>query len=176
MSQRYFGRPLAGTDPPDLARALFTVFATAAAVLIAGEIRPSAVDALTPRQVAAVLAAPAVTALLFGSHDGWKLLRQPRRAEAAGSVTPPEAAPPPRRSLGDSAVGALALGMFFTGVSALGGAAICVGVAAVIVGKECGSVLAAQFVRRYEQRRGRRYYRTVGEPEKVVWLGASGLE
>jgi hypothetical protein len=32
------------------------------------------------------------------------------------------------------------------------------------------------FVRRLERRQGRRYYRTIGEPEKVVWLGAPGLD
>jgi len=30
--------------------------------------------------------------------------------------------------------------------------------------------------RRLERRQGRRYYRTVGEPEKVVWLAAPGLD
>jgi hypothetical protein len=177
MSQRHFGRPLARERPPDLALAVMVAAATVAAVLIAHAIRPDGVDALTARQIAAVLAAPAVTALLFGGFDGWKLLRQVRRAEAAGSVTPPEAAPAQkRRSAADSAGVALAVGVCFTGVSALGGAALCIGVAAIIVGRECGSALVTLLMRRYERRLGRRYFKTVGEPEKVVWLGASGLE
>ena len=39
-----------------------------------------------------------------------------------------------------------------------------------------GVLVADALVQRRERRLGRRYYRTVGEPEKVVWLGASGLD
>jgi len=49
-------------------------------------------------------------------------------------------------------------------------------VGATIAGREAGRGCAAWFVRRLERRQGRRYYRTIGEPEKVVWLGAPGLD
>jgi len=41
-----------------------------------------------------------------------------------------------------------------------------------VAGRGC----AAWFVRRLERRHGRRYYRTVGEPEKLVWLGAASSD
>jgi hypothetical protein len=44
------------------------------------------------------------------------------------------------------------------------------GVVAILAGPTVTSAI----VQRYERRLGRRYHRTVGEPEKVVWLTASG--
>jgi hypothetical protein len=176
MSQRYFGRPLARES--DFSLAATVVAATTAAVLIAAAIDPEALDALTVRAVAAILAAPAVTTLLFAGPEVWKLLAHIRSAEAAGSVMPPDTDPPPRpgESPADHAGVALVIAALFTVISLVGGAAFCVGFAGIVVGRACGSALAAQVVHRHERRLGRRYYRTVGEPEKVVWLGASGLE
>jgi hypothetical protein len=124
------------------------------------------------------LAVPAATALLFAGHDGWKLHAHIRGAEPAGSVTPPETDRPPgsRDSPADHAGVALVIAAVFTAISLVGGAAFCVGIAGLIAGRACGSALATWLVRRYERRLGRRYYRTVGEPEKIVWLGAPGLE
>jgi hypothetical protein len=71
---------------------------------------------------------------------------------------------------------ALVVGAVVVGVSpGFGsGAAFCVAGVAVVLGVGGGRFLARRLLARHEQRLGRRYDKTVGEPEKVVWLGAPG--
>ena len=70
----------------------------------------------------------------------------------------------------------LLFGAVAAGISLAGGAALCIVMSALIAGRAAGTTVTSAIVRRRERRLGRRYYRTVGEPEKVVWLTASGLD
>jgi hypothetical protein len=173
MGQRYHGRPLAGDGGPDLGLAVSALLATGLSLLVATAIEPATLDAMTTGALLAVLGVPALTALLFGGHDGWRLRREIRAAEAAGSVSAPAGGPPSSRAAPGLV---LVLGAVMTGVNLGGGAALCVGLGALIAGRQVGAALSSAFVRRSERRLGRRFYRTIGEPEKVVWLGAPGLD
>ena len=74
------------------------------------------------------------------------------------------------------AVTALLFGAVAAGTSLAGGAALCIVMSALIAGRAAGTTVTSAIVRRRERRLGRRYYRTDGEPEKMVWLPASGLD
>jgi hypothetical protein len=47
--------------------------------------------------------------------------------------------------------------------------------AAAMVGKDVGRALLTRLIRRRERRLGRRFYRTIGEPEKIVWTSLPSL-
>jgi len=59
MSQRYFGRPLAGEEPPELGLAASALLATVGGVLVAAAVDPAVLAADTRRSIAGLLLAPA---------------------------------------------------------------------------------------------------------------------
>ena len=177
MSQRYFGRPLAHRDDGSLLGLVCGMVAILAGVLVAAAIDPDVLGEEAWPIVVSLLAVPALTALLLGGYDAWKLLRGIRAAEAAGSVTlAGPAASPARPRLADELSPMLLFGAVAAGISLAGGAALCIVMSALIAGRAAGTTVTSAIVRRRERRLGRRYYRTVGEPEKMVWLPASGLD
>ena len=178
MSQRYFGRPLAGEPPEHVLRTVVIAFLIMpAGVLLARTLDAGASDTFTPGWIAAMLGVQAAVTLIMGGLEGWELWRSMRRAEPVSTVAPPGGTEPPEpeRSLRSTGIVAFA---FVVGAGlTLGDAAhYFVGAAALMLGEYVGPLVARATAYGRERRLGRRYFKTVGEPEKVVWLGASGLE
>lgn len=180
MSQRYYGRPLARASGASLVRTVALLLAVPLGLLAARTIDATALDGLTPKAIVGALFIEAVPALGVAGWDGWQLWRGMRAAEPATAVTPlPDEEAPDEPGTLPGLIGSVVVVVaIVSGVSlAFGeGAAFCVAAVALGLGVTGGRFAARRLLARREQRLGRRYYKTVGEPAKVVWTGATGLE
>jgi hypothetical protein len=178
MSQRHFGRPLVGDPPAHVLRTVAVAFLIVpAGLLLARTLDPGGSDSFTPGWIAAMLGVQAAVTVVMGGVEAWSLWRAMRRAEPVSTVAPPAGAEPPEPERSLSSTGIVAFAFVVGAGLTLGDAAhYFVGAAALMLGEYVGSLVARAIAYGRQRRLGRRYYKTIGEPEKVVWLGASGLE
>jgi hypothetical protein len=170
MSQPNVAAPLADEPEPILRTLLLGFLVVPTALLLGSVFDP---DALSAERLAFVLGVQAAGTAIFAALEDWDLRRAMRRAEPAGAVIPTSAKQKTR--LGATATVSF---MLIVGAALVFGDAytLVASGAALLLGEELGPLVAKRVAHRRQRRLGRRYYRTIDEPEQVVWLGASGLE